>query len=382
MKVLFVCNNAYTRGNGLCTSVQNTIKKLREHGVDARLMAIRNPDSAGPQPDFPLGHFKFPIFEPIIYANGFSYAAIDRRQIRKAVEWADIVHFEEVFFLQEAVMRVARSMGKACTATFHLYPHNITANLGLRKSSMVNDVLIRNWNSLIFRYCSDIQCPTPEVRKYLETSGVKSRLHVISNGIQIPAEPLKVQPVEAGEVIDILCVGRLSREKSQRSLLEAMRHSRNAGRIRLLFAGNGPKARKYRRLADQLYKEGVLKIKPEFGFYTHEELAALARRSYLYVHCAYVEVEGLSCLESMCEGLVPVIADGALIGTTEFARCPESVYPVGDSKALAERIDWWIEHPAERNRMSQVYADAARGYDIDKSMEALIDMYSQALNSR
>ena len=44
MKVLFVCNNAYNRGNGLSTSIRNTIATLRAQGVDARPMAVRNPD--------------------------------------------------------------------------------------------------------------------------------------------------------------------------------------------------------------------------------------------------------------------------------------------------------------------------------------------------
>lgn len=89
MKVLFVCNNAYTPGNGLSASARNTIRQLREHGIDARLMAVRNPDSAGPQPDFPLGHFKFPLFEPIIRSNGFCFAKVERKVIAEAVDWAD-----------------------------------------------------------------------------------------------------------------------------------------------------------------------------------------------------------------------------------------------------------------------------------------------------
>jgi glycosyltransferase involved in cell wall biosynthesis len=158
-----------------------------------------------------------------------------------------------------------------------------------------------------------------------------------------------------------------------------MRYSRHADRIHLIFAGRGPKARKYEKMARRLEAAGVLKIPATFGFNTHEELAALARTSYLYVHCAWVEVEGLSCLEATREGLVPVIAEGDLIGTSVSSLCPESRYPAGDSRALAERIDWWIEHPEERNRMAQRYADAARGYDIDRSIEALIAMFRGAL---
>ena len=382
MKVLFVCNNAYTQGNGLSVSIHNTIRKLREHGVDARLMAIGNPDPKGPQPEFPLAHWKFPIFEPIIYANGFAYAKIDRERITEALEWADIVHIQEAMPLENVVVKMARKMGKTLTATFHLYPHNVSANLGLPKHNFVNWPLLHNWKRLVFNHCSDIQCPTAVVRDYLAKQGFKARLHVISNGIDIPAEPVKATQVPADGTVDILCIGRLAKEKSQNTLLDAMRYSRHTDQIRLVFAGNGPKAKTYKKMAERLYQQGVLKIPASFGFYTHDELHELARKSYLYIHCAWVEVEGLSCLEALREGIVPVIAQGELIGTSVFALGPESLYPVYDSKTLAERIDWWIEHAELRNQMAQRYADYAREFDNDKTIEALIGMFRQALESK
>ena len=382
MKVLFVCNNAYTQGNGLSVSIHNTIRKLREHGVDARLMAIGNPDPKGPQPEFPLAHWKFPIFEPIIYANGFAYAKIDRKKITEALEWADIVHIQEAMPLENVVVKMARKMGKTLTATFHLYPHNVSANLGLPKHNFVNWPLLHNWKRLVFNHCTDIQCPTAVVRDYLVKQGFKARLHVISNGIDIPAEPIKATSVPANGTVDILCIGRLAKEKSQDTLLDAMRYSRHTDQIRLVFAGNGPKAKTYKKMAERLYQQGVLKIPASFGFYTHDELHELARKSYLYIHCAWVEVEGLSCLEALREGIVPVIAQGELIGTSFFALGPESLYPVYDSKTLAERIDWWIEHAELRNQMAQRYADYARKFDNDKTIEALIGMFRQALDSK
>ena len=155
MKVLFVCNNAYNQGNGLSVSIHNTIRKLREHGVDARLMAIGNPDPDGPQPEFPLGHWKFPIFEPVIYANGFAYAEIDRKKISEALAWADIVHIQEAMPLENVVVKMARKMGKTLTATFHLYPHNVSANLGFPKHNFVNWPLLHNWRRLVFNHCTN-----------------------------------------------------------------------------------------------------------------------------------------------------------------------------------------------------------------------------------
>ena len=95
-----------------------------------------------------------------------------------------------------------------------------------------------------------------------------------------------------------------------------------------------------------------------------------------------MEVEGLSCLEALREGLVPVIAEGELIGTSVFALGAQSLFPVRDSRALAERIDWWIEHPGERNRMAQRYADAAREYKNDKTVESLIAMFRRAYSEK
>ena len=34
MKVLVVCNNAYMRGNGVCTAVVSLVKRLREKGIE------------------------------------------------------------------------------------------------------------------------------------------------------------------------------------------------------------------------------------------------------------------------------------------------------------------------------------------------------------
>ena len=379
MNVLFVCNNAFTPGNGLSASARTTLRELREQGVDARLMAARNPDPAGPQPDFPLKHFKFPLFEPLIRANGFCFAKIDRRMIAKAVEWADVIHLEEAFLLEYTVRRIALARGKPCTASFHLYPHNITANLGLAKKNFINELLIRWWKWGVFRYCSNIHCPSAEVVRYLRGYDIHARLHVISNGLQLPAEPVRAQAVSPEGPIDILCIGRLSREKSQETLLDAMRYSRYASRIRLFFAGNGTQGKRFMRMGKRLLKQGILHHEPSFGFYSADELRDLERKCYLYIHCAWVEVEGLSCLEATREGLVPVIGEGPLIGTSEFALCPESRYPVGDSRALAERIDWWIEHPEFRNHMAQEYADAARNYDIDRSIDALIAMFAQVV---
>ena len=381
MKILLVCNNAFNKGNGITTAIDNTMRGLRERGHDVRLMAATEKNQDGLQPEFPLEHFVFPLFEPIVRKNGFAYAKIDRRKIREAVRWADVIHLEEALFLEYAVVKIARQEGKPCVSTFHLYPHNILANLGFGKKCFFAPLIMRLWNRLVYDRCTDVQCPTEVVRDYLRDSGTRARLHVVNNGINIPAKPPVGTEVVPGDVIDILMIGRLSNEKSPETLLDAMRFCNNAGRIRMRFAGKGPKEAQYRRMAEKLVRDGVLRHEPVFGFYSHDELADIERTSYLYVHCAWVEVDGLACLEATREGLVPVIGEGALIGTSRYALCPESLYPERDARELARRIDWWIAHPEARNRMSVEYAAAARKYALAYSLEGLEKMYSAALHA-
>ena len=372
-----MCNNAFAKGNGLSAAILNTKERLRARGVDARIMTSVPQDAEEGQPDFTLKHFHFPLFEPVIRANGFRYAQISHKRLREAIDWADIVHLEENMLLEAVAVRLAQKMGKPCVASFHLFPQNITANLNLPRKEFISPLIIKFWNHNVLNHCQLVHCPSETAKRYLVDNGVKTPIRVISNGTRKGPETLS--PLELGGRYPILCIGRLANEKSQQTLLEAVRYSKYAHLIDLQFAGKGPKEKKYRRMAEKLYEDGVLKIRPTFGFYDAAGLCEMARKAYLYIHCAWVEVEGLSCLDALREGAVPVIGESPLVGTTQFALCPESLYPQGDAKALAQRIDWWIEHPEEQARMREAYRASAAQYEIGAMFDRLIEMYHEAM---
>lgn len=381
MKVLVVCNNAFSKGNGLHTVMQSLIPRLRNACIDVRLMSTANDDSQGPQPEYPLEHFKVPLFDSLIATHSYGFARIDAKMIEEAVGWADVIHLQEGFPLEAKVARTASKAGKGIVGTFHLYSQNILANaLISNKRSFLNNIVTYIWRKEVYDYCSDIHCPTETVRQHLEENGFKARLMVISNGIEIPEKSIKATIPQSDPLI-LLCIGRLAHEKSQMTLIEAMKYSRHAGNIQLHFAGKGPLLDKYVKASGQLFEEGILNYPSVFGFYTEEQLKELARKAYLNIHCATVEVEGLSCLEAIREGVVPLIATGYLAATSQFALDEKSLFPQQDAKALAEKIDWWIEHPEERMRMGQEYADSARKYNIEDSISRIIDMYHKALTS-
>ncbi|MBR5499481.1 MAG: glycosyltransferase [Bacteroidales bacterium] len=378
MKVLIVSNNYYLRGNGVCTAVQALRSRLLEKGIDVRILACENSEAGGAQPDYPLKHFKFPVFEPIIKANGYRYPKVDKTVIRKAVEWADVIHLMEGFPLQSTAARIASRLGKPCVGTYHIFTDNITANLEIGYDTFVNRLINKWWSSSVYNHCTSVQCPTTKVKEHLEKNGYTSQLRVITNGIEL-SEPVKSDFDPHTRPYRILCTGRLSNEKSQITLLEAMRQSRYASEIEIHFAGNGPKAKKMKKAVQKLYDNGTLTHLPVFGFYSADELRQMAADSYLYIHCAIVEVEGLSCLEAIQQGTVPIIAESDLSATSQFALDKRSLFKARDPKDLAQKIDWWIEHPEERAAMGRQYSESVKKYDAADSTAKIIEMYEEAI---
>ena len=141
----------------------------------------------------------------------------------------------------------------------------------------------------------------------------------------------------------------------------------------MILAGKGPLEKKYRRLAEKLPNPIVME------FYEPARLLEILHMADLYVHTSDAEIEAMSCMEAFACGLVPVIADSPRSATPQFAPDERSLSPAGDTDALAQRIDWWIEHPEERQAMERRYAEHARQYSLEESIRQTEEMFRQAI---
>ena len=117
------------------------------------------------------------------------------------------------------------------------------------------------------------------------------------------------------------------------------------------------------------------------GFFSREEVRRILNYSDLYCHPAQAELEGIACLEAIACGLVPVIADSPHCATKNFALDPHCLFKVGDSQELAQRIDWFIEHPDEKAALRQRYIRESVLYDQTKCMREMENMFKSVIEA-
>lgn len=370
MVVTFVMDDLSDCKNGTTMTALRFAQGLRDRGHEVRLVGY------GAQGDdaFSVGRCYYPVVDTITERQGFVFGRPDMETVHRAVKSADIVHLFLPFKLERVAMDEARRQGVPVSGAFHLQPENMVYGANLEHVPGLTDILYHHFRSTFYDDIRHVHCPSQLVADDLtEHYGYRSHMHAISNGVNAPFVPgAPAHPFDDG-LFHIVTVGRLSAEKSQVTLLEAARLSRHADRIKLHVCGIGP-------LERELREESYGMAHPvDFGFREQGELIDLLRAADLYVHCSVADSEGISCIEAIACGLVPVFAEADRSATKQFALDGRSLYPALDAPALAERIDYWVEHPDERAVMKAAYAREGEQYRLWRCVEKFEAMEHQVI---
>lgn len=371
MKILFVIDTYQTNNNGTSISAQRFAAELRNRGHEVRILTTGDPS----ENIYALNGVKIPVFQGLIEKHGFKFAACEATVVEKAVQWADVVHCFMPFALESYAKKVADRLGKPATAAFHIQPENLTSSVNLGKVTWITNAVYRGFRHFIYNRFTHVHTPSQFMADEIIKRGYSAKIHVISNGIQDDFVWTKrpKSPEFEGKIL-VMMVGRLSVEKRQDVIINAVKYSRYADKIQLIFAGKGPKYEDYVALGQSL------KNPPIFAYYTRSELINTLAQCDLYVHSSDMESEAISCIEAFATGLVPVIANSELSATPQFALDGRSLFRPGSPKDLARAIDYWLDHPAEKARMERQYASFAKKYKIAHSIDQFEDMLYEAVS--
>ena len=371
MIITLVTDQFYQNNHGTSVSAQRFYDGLVALGHTVRVLSIDTESNTA----YALKerYWGKPI-NAIFHSQGFQFAKPDRETLKKAIIGADIVHVYMPFKLGYTTIQLCRELNVPCTAAFHLVPENVTSTLYMEDFAPLNGSLWAAWHNSTYRYVKHIHTPSLMVAKRLVKHKFHSNLHVISNGFN---SIFKVQPEQKPEQFKdkfvITFVGRFSREKRYDLIVKAVNASKYRDKIQLVFGGKGPVKKHIMKMSKRLPNY------PVFSFFTRPQIVSLFNYADLYIHPADIEVEGLTCLEAIACGCVPICANSRKSATPQFTVHEKSIFEHGNYKDLTAKIDWWIEHPEELKNHRAIIAEHAQKFTLEKSMKFYIEMFEAAI---
>ncbi len=234
-----------------------------------------------------------------------------------------------------------------------------------------NNQLYKRYYKKLYSKVDAIHYPTQFIKNIFEEAiKRKTNGYVISNGVNSIYKKEDIQRSEQlSKYFNILFIGRISKEKTHKVLLKAVALSKYKDKIQLIFAGKGPIENKIHKLEKKLKLNPIL-----MDFYSRKDLVRIINSSDLYVHPSNIEIEGISCLEAISCGLVPIISNSKRSATNAFALDERNLFQFDSPQDLANKIDYWIEHPQEKKEVSDKYLNYTEKFEQNYCMKCMHNM--------
>ena len=374
MKVCVVCDVLGRENNGTTIAAMNLIRSLKSKGHTVNVVCPDD-DRRGQEGFYVVPRLHLGPIDRYVAKNGVVLAKADKRIIGEAMEGADAVHVMMAFALGKAAAKMAKQRGIALTAGFHCQAENFTGHIFMRDVPLANRITYKVFYKRLYKRCDMIHYPTQFMRDTFEKVVGKTSGTVISNGVNRRFTPGEGESRQPGHYT-VLYTGRYGPEKSHDLLLKGIALSRHVKDIDLILAGAGPKEQEIKKLVKKL---GI--PMPTMRFFGREEMPDVIRSADLYVHPAEIELESIACLEAIACGVVPLISNSPRSAAGGFALSEKNLFQYDDPSDLAQKLDWWLEHPEEKRACSRQYAGYAERFDFDRCMDEMEKMILSAVEA-
>lgn len=409
MKIAFFTDDYLPYIHGVTTSIQNYRTALESLGHEVFIIA---PKKSGYEDDD--DHvIRLPAVNSVIFEKrpiSLHYPGIARKLDKYDF---DVVHSQTQFYMGGLAYMVARRKKIPHVTTIHTlftelmddYPLAIRAgvvfvSIGIPfvfKTKPVlpfdsareimhlsrpdlNSIMKKQGWRLFAEFASHTSgfiAPSQHLAKTLIQHGARVDGYVIPNGVMLSRyseakasdSPIKKRP---GEKL-IICVARLSAEKRQETLVEAMRHvtTENA---RLVLVGEGPMDAKLKQMAE-VY--GVTDKVVFMGPQSPAIVAAMLKQADVFVLASWrFDNQPMVILEAIASGLPIVYCDNKL---KEGLTNDNALLTKGRSgKAFARAFDELLASPDRIQEMSKNSRALSKDFDINRLAKKMVELYKTA----
>lgn len=355
--------------NGTSASLTRQLDSARAHGKDLTVVTC-GPQAEGEQTPgvhafAPIGAFELPEYPGLV---------LNYPPLLKMLDWCyergiTHIHAATPGPVGLAGLAVARILGLPLHATYHTdfpaYAGALTGDAAMEEGAW-------RYLSWFMGQCDMVDAPSAPVAAGLAAHGVSAaRVRVVPRGVDVALfRPerrngfLRKGFGVADEVIKLLFVGRVSREKNLPMLAGVFRQlcAQRPG-AHLVVVGGGPYLEEMRA---ELAGYPATFTGPLYG----QDLAAAYASSDVFVFPSVRDTCGNAVLEALASGLPVVVTDQG--GPQEHVQPGRTglVVPGGDPRHFLRALATLLDDPARLPAMRLAARDSVRHRSLDKAFLA------------
>ncbi|MDO8684894.1 MAG: glycosyltransferase family 4 protein [Armatimonadota bacterium] len=221
----------------------------------------------------------------------------------------DIVHTQTPFLLGMIGARWARQLGIPVVSTNHTHYAEYTHYAPFLPQSLAKKTLIAHLRRY-YNGCDAVVAPSQPTREILLSYGVRSRIEVITSGVNngevvVKSNGFRERIGVPPDSQALLYVGRLAKEKNLMMLLSAFQLiAKETPNAQLVLVGAGPYEDEIKARAERLgVKDRLIFV----GSLPRAELPSVYASADVFVWPSVTETQGLAVCEALSAGL-PCVA--------------------------------------------------------------------------
>jgi len=381
MRVAIFTNTYHPAVNG----VANCVAAYREgllnagHEVTVFAPAPQSYDSRS-DPDDILRFPALPLPLDVDYSIAMPYSSAVMKALRR--RQFDVVHTQHPVWVGAWGAWYARWNDVPLVTTVHT-EYELFAPMVPLPTALVEMYL----NLRVTSYCNKCQVvttPVKSARHRLEEQGVTTPVEILPNPIQVSdfagvdGSRVRQELGVGDEVVLIGFVGRLSREKNLKVLIEAVgRVLRQKNEAAFVLVGDGPELDSIKQQIR--HAEGAERVFLT-GSVPYEDIPPYQAAIDVMVTASLSETQPLAYTEAMAAGtpIVALRAPGAMDMVEDGINGLLSEVEDG-AEALAQKILRVVDDPALRSKLAQGAQQSAQQFDVAHVTERLLSIYKQAI---
>ncbi|MSU44857.1 glycosyltransferase [Candidatus Nomurabacteria bacterium] len=387
MNICFVIDNIFPSHGGIGQTVERFSSLLKERGHS--IVMISSKDALNKKGFQEINGIK--IFRLrgvyIPFTHGIYYQAIPSKStIEKIlkVENIDVIILVSYTLLGIRMQDYCKKLKIPLILWQHFQPENVTKHI--HADFRLIRKFISMWTVFISNRSLEIIVPSEFAKNLLVGYGVKKKIEVISNGIDL--DEFNISKTTKGSFLkqyglegksSFLFVGRLMPEKNINILIEAFslidfKEKENQD-LRLVIVGKGDLENSLRKKVKKLHLEDKVIFT---GFIDEKTKKEVYNDCDIFILPSLVELEGIVVLEAMAFGK-PIMVAGASGSAAHFLvkeGLNGYIFDSNNSEKLAEKIVSLNKNKEKINRMGEQSLEMIKKYDINKSvlkMEEIIE---------